>query len=323
MENETIEEEVLEEAQLTEEESYDAEYDKAWSNEEEVEQSPTEPETTDEIVEEEEVENSKEEAEVTQDEEAKQEEPSEDFAEVLKWKGKEIPVTREELIILGQKGFDSEKKWQEAAINRPIKELVDKYGFTAEQLEMFGNITADKNAEALALLAQQSGIDLYDAEHKEYKPVVEDRNYELDDVIAEINSDETIAVQMNDFVSSVPQNVKDTFTSKPEILRGLNIDMKQGIAQKVMPEVIKQLAINPRQDFVQLYREVGTRMYSKSEAEAKEVIPNKPTATREEKKRVAVSNKNSAPKKSITDDYDAAWDDNEAFERVRARLSGF
>ena len=324
MTEEVIEEEVLKkDTHPTDEELYDAEYDKAWSDEEDIEQSPEETETDVDVpVEVEDVENSIEAEESDVEAEESEEKPSEEFAEVLKWKGKEIPVTREELIILGQKGFDSEKKWQEAAVNRPIKELVDKYGFTVEQLEMFGNITSDKNAEALALLAQQNGIDLFEAEHKNYKPKVEAVNYELQDVIAEINSNEEIAIQMNDYVSSVPQSVKDTLTSRPDVLRGLNIDMQQGIAQKVMPEVIKQLAINPRQDFVQLYRSVGSSMYS-NEVKAEEVKPSKPVATREEKKKVAVSNKNSAPTKSIVDDYDAAWDDNEAFERVKARLSGF
>ena len=311
-------EEVLEETQPTEEELYEAEYAKAWDGTE-VEQPNTEDETTDEIVEDEVSEDStetEEDIQVEESEEAEEDKPSDDFAEVLKWNGKEIPVTREELIALGQKGFDSEKKWQEAALNRPIKELVDKYNFTAEQLEMFGNITSDKNAEALALLAQQSGIDLYDAEHKEYKPVVEKRNYELDDVITEINQNEEIATQMNTYVQSVPQSVKDTLTSNPNILRGLNIDAQNGVAQQIMPEVIKQLAINPNQDFVTLYQGIGQKV-SKPKADAK------PEATREDKKRVAVNRKTTAPKKVITDDYDATWNDDAHFDAVRRRLQGF
>ncbi len=312
--NFNVEAEIIE----TEEELYEAEYDMAWDGTE-VEQPNTEDETTDEIVEDEVSEDStetEEDIQVEESEEAEEDKPSDDFAEVLKWNGKEIPVTREELIALGQKGFDSEKKWQEAALNRPIKELVDKYNFTAEQLEMFGNITSDKNAEALALLAQQSGIDLYDAEHKEYKPVVEKRNYELDDVITEINQNEEIATQMNTYVQSVPQSVKDTLTSNPNILRGLNIDAQNGVAQQIMPEVIKQLAINPNQDFVTLYQGIGQKV-SKPKADTK------PEATREDKKRVAVNKKTTAPKKVITDDYDATWNDDAHFDAVRRRLQGF
>jgi hypothetical protein len=316
-----------------EEIEYDAEYDKAWGDEEpqqeekveeeDLEQPESESEVADELPEEEVVEDSIPEEEVVKDDEESKDSEETDFAEVLKWKGKEIPVTRDELIALGQKGFDAEKKWQEAAINRPIKELVDKYGFTAEQLEMFGNITKDKNAEALALLAQQNDIDLYDAEHKNYKPVVENKNYELDDVVAEINENEEIATQMNDYVSSVPQSIKDKLVSEPAILRGLNYDMKEGIAQKIMPEVIKQLAINPNQDFVKLYQDVGTRLLTPSEPEAVQEAPRQPKATREDKQRVAVSKKAPAQEKNIADDYDAAWDDNAHFEAVRRRLQGF
>lgn len=314
----------------TEEELYDAEYEKAWDSDEESGEEVEQPEVeieadADEQAEEEAVEDSIEEEDVPEEPvEEPQEEASEEFAEVLKWKGKEIPVTREELIALGQKGFDSEKKWQEAALNRPIKEIVDKYGFTVEQLEMLGNIVKDKNAEALALLAEQNNIDMFDAEVNNYKPVVEQRNYALDDVVKEINENEDIALQMNDYVSSVPQSVKDRLISEPEILRGLNIDMIQGIGQQIMPEVIKQLSINPRQDFVRLYQEVGQRVLSKpSDSQDSKPKSVEPTVTREDKKKVAVNKKTPAPEKTIVDDYDAAWDDNKHFEAVRRRLQGF
>jgi len=328
MEIENTEEEVLnQDTQPTDDELYDAEYDKAWTGEEEpLEQPNEEPETTDEIVEEEVEEDSKKEVIADEDtpveESDKEETPVDDFAKVLKWNKKEIPVTEEELIALAQKGFDSEKKWQEAAVNRPIKEVIDKYGLTVEQLTMLGNISKDKNPEALALLAELNGIDMFEAEKKDYQPVVESKNYELEDVITEINKNEEVATQMNDYISSVPQAVKDTLTQNPDVLRGLNTDMVNGIAQQVMPEVIKQLAINPRQDFVSVYREVGQRIMSQ-EAPQKEVAEPKPVATRDDKRRVAVSSKNSAPKKAIADDYDATWDDDKHFNDVLSRLQGF
>jgi len=302
MEIENTEEEVLnQDTQPTDDELYDAEYDKAWTGEEEpLEQPNEEPETTDEIVEEEVEEDSKKEVIADEDtpveESEKEEAPVEDFAKVLKWNKKEIPVTEEELIALAQKGFDS---------------------------TMLGNISKDKNPEALALLAELNGIDMFEAEKKDYQPVVESKNYELEDVITEINKNEEIATQMNDYISSVPQAVKDTLTQNPDVLRGLNTDMVNGIAQQVMPEVIKQLAINPRQDFVSVYREVGQRIMSQQEAPQKEVVEPKPVATRDDKRRVAVSPKNSAPKKAIADDYDAAWDDNNHFNDVLLRLQGF
>ena len=325
MAEEVIEEEVIE---TTPEEDYQSEYDKAWSEEEdELEQLNTEEETTDEIVEEQVEEDSSNEEIVAEDtpiEEVTEDnldEPSKEFAETLKWNKQEIPVTRDELITLAQKGFDAEKKWRDASISRPMKELVDANNITLEELQTLVDMRSG-NAEALAAVAKQAGIDLYDAEDKGYVPVVENKNYELDDVIAEINQNEEIATQMNDYVSSVPKGVKDVLTENPNILRGLNIDMQQGIAQKVMPEVIKQLAINPNQDFVKLYQSVGQTMYSKEEAPKVEK-PSRVEPTREEKKRVAVNTRNTAPKKSVTDDYDAAWSDDAHFEAVRARLQGF
>lgn len=327
-------EEVLDDTQPTD---YDSEYNKAWDNdgeveetvEEELEQPQTEDEADADEQEESEVieDSNNQEEEVSEEAENSESEHSEEFTQVLKWKGKEIPVTMEELIALGQKGFDSEKKWQEAAINRPIKEVIDKFGLSAEHLTMLGNIVKDKNPEALALLAEQNGIDLFEAERKNYQPIVEDVNYELNDVIDEINQDEEIATQMNDYIGSVPNSVRDRLTSEPDILRGLNLDMKQGIAQQIMPEVIKQLAINPNQDFVRLYQQVGTKVFSQGDNKVEEVVkeqPKQPKSTREDKKKVAVNKKTTTiEKKSTVDDYDASWNDDKHFNDVLQRLSGF
>ena len=325
METVNNEEEVLEQDTTpTDEELYDAEYSKAWG-EEELEQSPEETESEVDVPDEvEDVENSIEEEEVEEvkpeDEESK---VDDEMPYTIKWKGKEIPLTKEELIVLGQKGFDAEKKWQDVAAIRPYHNLIKDNNLTVEQVTTLVDIVKGKNPEALALLAEQAGIDMYDAERKNYAPKVETRNYELDDVIAEINSDETIATQMNDYVSSVPQNVKDTLVAQPAILRELNEHMRHGVAQVVMPEVIKQLAINPNQDFVSLYKGINEQRISKLETKETVAKPTRPTVTSQDKKRVAVSTKNSAPKKPIADDYDAAWEDDDAFNRVRARLSGF
>lgn len=338
MQEEVLEEELAQEEPIsTEEDSYDAEYEKAWSDEEEVaeadiveevvDESLTEEDNLEQPVDEVESEGTPEEATADEDSKEDEKESSKDFFDKLKWNGQEIPVTREEAIALAQKGFDSQKKWQEAAINRPLKEAIDKYGITAEQLEMLGNIVKDKNPEALALLAKQSNIDLYDAEHNDYKPVVEQKNYALDDVIDEINQNEQIATEMNRYVSDMPQSVKDVLVNEPEILRGLNIDMQNGIAQRVMPEVIKQLAINPSygKDFVRLYQDIGQRMFSQSQPDVQQeqAVVAEPKSTREDKKRVAVNKHTSAPKKQVSDDYDAAWEDDKHFEAVRRRLSGF
>ena len=330
--DELLEEEVLEQDTTpTEEEVYDAEYDKAWSDEEStqteteeaLEQPKAEDEATDEIVEEEAIEDS-----TTTEEDLPVEESEEEitkdteFAETLKWKGKEIQVTREELIALGQKGFDSEKKWQDVAAIRPYHDLIKDNGLTVEQVKTLVDVVKNKNPEALALLAEQSNIDMFEAEKKDYTPKVETRNYELDDVISEINENEEIASEMNSYVESVPNSVRDTLTSQPAILRGLNKDMQQGIAQRVMPEVIKQLAINPNQDFVSLYQSIGEKVFSK---DVKPEAPSKvaKVATKDDKRRVAVNKTTPAPEKSVTNDYDASWDDNEHFEAVRRRLAGF
>ena len=330
MENENLEEEVLDQdTQPTEEESYESEYDKAWSDEEDLEQpQETDLDEADEQSDEEVAEDSKQEDEAEESEESSEnkaeEEPTEeDFVKELKWKGKRIPVTDDELVALAQKGFDAQKKWQDVAEVRPYHEIIKESGLTIEQIKTLADVVGNKNPEALALLAKQSGIDLYDAEHRDYQPIVEQKNYELDDVISEINQNEEIATQMNDYVSSVPKSVKDRLISEPAILRGLNIDMQQGIGQQVMPEVIKQLAINPNQDFVRLYQEVGTKLLSQQEAPKQEVKPKREEASLEDKRRVAIPKSNPAPKKSKTNDYDAVWDDDKEFNRIKARLEGF
>jgi hypothetical protein len=170
--SEEIEKEVLDQDTTPDEDNYDAEYEKAWGDEGiakevegDLEQPEAEPETSDEIVDEEVVEDSKPE-----------DKPSEDFAEVLKWKGKELPVTKEELIALAQKGFDAEKKWQDVATIRPYNELIKNSGLSVEELQMLADAKSGKS-EALALMAERYGIDLYDAEKRDYTPSVANTNY--------------------------------------------------------------------------------------------------------------------------------------------------
>ena len=90
------------------------------------------------------------------------------------------------------------------------------------------------------------------------------------------------------------------------------IQSQNGVANKIMPEVIKTMKLNPHADFVQTYQAIGSRMVSTEEPK----VEKKPEASRElKKKAVAPKTKTSKHLK----DHKSVWDDNDLFAQMRAK----
>jgi hypothetical protein len=93
------------------------------------------------------------------------------------------------------------------------------------------------------------------------------------------------------------------------VLRGLNIDAGAGIADALMPEVIKQIRLNPNLDFVDTYRRVGTNMMEQQNSASK-----KPVASREVKQKASVSK---AKTNSRINDHKDIWEDDELYAKMQ------
>lgn len=334
------------EIELTPEEQYQADYNSAWEStdeptsnevalgeeevtEEEIVDSSDSDEALEDTVDEEPSEEVVEEdsEQHTEDSTDNVEQPEDDSDEKPTMQkvlvnGQEIELNNEELILMAQRGFDYTKKTQELSEWRKSIESMKNNNISEQDLAVLADIK-NGNKEALALLAKQANIDVMDAEFDEkYKPTVDNTNYELNDVLDEINRDADVANTMSNYVSTLPSSVSKLFQSNPNVLRGFAVDVKNGVAQKIMPEVVKQLAINPSADFVTLYQSVGSQVLGSNEEVVQEVEKPKPVS-RDDKKKVVAPKKSVAKKKSYISDADAIWNDDDKFNEIQKRLRGY
>ena len=246
-------------------------------------------ETTEEIVKPEETEGDEVE-EQSEDVEAEKKQDVEKFT--FKANGEQYEATAEELLQLAPKAMDYTNKTKRLAKHRPIIEMIEEQGFTTEQVKMMFDAFGG-NKEAFAMMAENAKIDPLDIDGRgNYQPRVEEVNYELKDVVGEIRNDSTYGTTINGYLEKLPANTQTFIADNPQVLKGIHIDTQSGVSQKIMPEVIKRLTINPNLDFVQTYQEIGTSIFSN------DTESNQPKRTRPPegvKKAVTKKKKSSQP----------------------------
>lgn len=248
------------------------------------------------------------------EDETKDSETETKSGKTIKYKGTEIFLNDEELVMMAQKGMDYTRKTQDLAKYRQYIEMIEETGLS---LEDFATLNAAKSGDksALATIMKKNGVDVFDIDTEQvYTPKIVERNYALEDVIETIKSDEVNGKKIDQYISMVPQSAKDLFIKNPNVLRGLYEDQRSGIADKLMPDVIKEMAINPDADFVETYRAVGERILLKSQKE--ETTSQKPDANRDTKKKATISKRN----KSSIKEHQDVWTDDALYEAMKRKV---
>jgi len=232
----------------------------------------------------------------------------------INYKGQELELSDDEMKSMAQKGFDYTSKTQSLASQRGLVEVALENELTQEDLKILADVKKG-NKEAMAMLANKAGIDPYEIEDNsgEYKPEVVNRNYELEDVVENIKSDVQNSVAIDSWITNLPGNVVDNFKATPAILKGLHDDAKQGIAQKIMPGVLKHLAMNPGQDFVQVYQAVGNEVMSQPTTE--ETPKQSTPPSRETRKKASISKKSSSSRQ-LNEQKDI-WEDDALYAKMQ------
>jgi len=278
------------------------------NNEETLEQ-PTEEEDVQATEEDDDsTEENTESTEEDSDEENQESTDEEEPYMVIERFGEKIPLTKDEAVRMSQLGWDYTSKTQDLSEHRKRLEIID--GLPDEVLQALKDVSSG-NKEALASIAEKFEIDPYDIDGVgEYKPKIIEKNYELEDVIASIKEDSESSSTIDTWVRELPNSVNSTFANNPAILKGLHVDVKNGIAKKVMPEVIKTLKLNPSADFVTTYQEIGKRMVSTANKEPK------PEASREQKKKAIPSKVK--PSKHMKD-HVSVWESDDKFNEMRRK----
>ncbi len=276
---------------------------------EELEEESTE-ETLDEEIEtdttDEDEEDSKEESNEDENdsEETQEEEP---FIEVERY-GQVIKMNKEEAKKFASFGFDYTAKTQDLSSKRQVIELLDDMSLE-EVKTMKDAFGGDK--EAIAHFLKSKSIDPYDIDTDEtkYQPEVEKINYELNDAIEYVKKDTEIAPIIDTWINGLPQSVHGMIAKDPKILTDLYQEAKSGMAQKVMPNVFKQMALNPNLDFKQAYMD-NRRVVA--EAQQKEEVPSSV------KKKATVTKKQPTKKKL---DHRDVWEDEDLYREMHRMLA--
>lgn len=280
---------------------------------EETEEDSEVEETEDEDIEQSGSENDEETDEsVTENDE---ENSNENSGRTIKWNGQEIFIKNDEIDTFLQKGFDYTKKTQDLAQYRPVIEMMSEGKLSQEDLVTLLD-AKNGNADAIAQIMKSANIDLYDInEESNYKPVVNNKNYELEDVINNIKNDTEYGVKVDNYISSLPETTKKYMAENPAILNGFYEDVKNGVADKIMGDVLKTLVLNPNANFVDTYQRVGQEVFQNNQQQEERVQSKqeeKPLVDRETKKKATISKKT----KTAIKDHQDVWEDDELFEKM-------
>ncbi len=240
---ELIEDQQPEAVEQTEEEEKE-EYNKVFfADENEAPEEEPEPEAEVEPEEPEPEEQPEPEAEGEPEPEAEEETPEEQPEEelvTLKWRGKEIKATQQEVINLAQQNFDATHKWQEAS------DMKKKNKADYDLLERARS--GDK--QAIAQIVRESEIDPVDligmeedTEQGTATPAEPFISPQVAEMLDEVQQDTELFSNLQEIEHDLPQSVIDVMAKKPETFYAIVQEVQSGDAKIVMPEVQKAIAL--------------------------------------------------------------------------------
>ena len=198
--------------------------------------------------------------------------------------GSKIKInSQEELVKLATKGIGS------VNIETNKDSIVDKFVKQADISQAELTLLADiKNGDvnAIAKLAELAKIDTLDIDSKlagEYKPgfqLTQETDVEI--AAGEIVRDVEHATEFRKITSELPQAFVTAISSDANKLIAFSGHIKSGLAQKVLPEAMKEVAVNGGSLF-DAYAKIGYKMSQEKPAEEKVEVKEKRVVSKKEK----------------------------------------
>lgn len=246
--------------------------------------------------------------------------------------GIKVKATMNELIEGFKKGMNYTQKMQELSQHRKSISILAEHGLTERDLGLLIDARGG-NKEAIAKLLSDAKVDPLDLDleakanyvAKDYSK--DEVDPEMDYVRKEILADTAYAPAVEDAIKTMPEDMFREVAGNANNLNALYKDVKSGVYDKVMPEVIKiKNLYGSTKSTKDLYIEVARNM-APTMAQPKAV----PVASKEEKeskrqelndkRKKAVSSSAAANKPSvIKQDLDELDDD--AFAKEFAKITG-
>ena len=324
---ESVEEDGKQNQDANEEESDDDIYAKAWESEDDFDSAFDR--ISEEPVQETEEEEEAKEATEPEPRETKSGENESGLLipnPILKFKGKEVPVSSpEEMIALAQKGLKLEIEMQKIKPKKRMLAMIDSAGISAEEIQALADLKSGK-PEAIKYLAKTTGVDV----ESMFDPYNEEKT-NADDYRPQVNEENPLKEFWDEYVKEKPKeagivvstlnDLDETFKaeiSNPDIFPKFVEAVELGEFEKAYPYAIKIKASNPSASWLQAYSLAVAQMIQNQGAPVAEKKPDagsKSTATTIPKSKKAPSRK---PREK--DVVDKIWADDkyaeEAWQKV-------
>lgn len=202
----------------------------------------------------------------------------------LKSKGLETKTNKlSELFTLANAGLDYTKKRQEEAPLRKFGEYASQQNISMEDLQLLADAKrGDK--QAVGELAKRTGVDIYDIDTDgSYKPSYEsqfvERN-EADEIAQDIINNPELFNEVQRNLHVLPRDVQESIVSDASLLNGFREDITNGMAQRIIPEVMKRQSIdtitksNIGKNFFEYYMDVANEIANVQQPKVQQQVAN-------------------------------------------------
>lgn len=166
----------------------------------------------------------------------------------IKANGQEFDFTLDELKMLAPKAMDYTKKTQALAPYRRTIQAMEENGISPKDINLLIDMKKG-NKEAFASFMKEQNIDAFDLPDESHNyvpneygkdPSIEQR----DMVLKEIAEDRENLDRVKDALDNLDPESKSFLFENPNLLKGLHIDVKNGMYDKLMPQAIKYSALD-------------------------------------------------------------------------------
>ena len=211
--------------------------------------------------------------------------------------------SQEELLQFVKKGGSSAKVTSRKSEN---DQVIEQGKLSQNDLALLID-AKNGNKAAIAKLAKDSGIDIYDIDDDAaagYKQQFQANiATEVDHVAEDIMQDTQLHESFKQVVSTVPKDFAEVLSTDASALRHFADHVKSGLAQKVIPEAIKQQMLHGG-TFLENYAKIGREMSESKEAPEKSKTKRKenPRADNLRKRAANPKSKNKGTRTKVTGD---------------------
>ena len=248
---------------------------------------------------------------------------------MIKNRGLNLPVNNmAELIKMAEMGADYTRKTQEIAPYRKTVELIKSTGIDESDLQLLADMKAG-NKTAINGLAEKYQIDLLDVEPTtQYKQQVSLPQYNEADIVAqEIMANQPLAQEFQRVAQFIPSDFKDVMAKDANLLKSFAVDVENGVAQQLLPEVTKIMTLNPGVDFITAYVSAGDKVFGsqaqaqqQAQPQAKQTVVNASPSAKE-KAGVVAKAPSAAASESDTDIWKDGLSENDIVAKIREQAN--